>query len=351
METFERLSDVTQASNGLLDIQYNFDDGDVPLSEVRHLIYSPHGRPTMVNERDLMVDPEAVPEGFPNFKNLLRTELGLPIVAYSFYRADGGANEMGREIGDQLAQRGEKAIIVSPKNIIGRGVLDLNRPKEKSVGDSLFPMPELVAKDLHDIHDISNRVIFGLFKTLAAYNLKSVIQPHTMASGDPMDEEIQELGALAKEVANSLNPGDAAFGNPEKVIALLAKWDTVYNNMNSRRDRVGVDLVNGFHGNPQSRNEWKRVPDAGLSHRISDNFNSRNIPNFDNTPFGHIGGYPGSELAIDAGDRGLQQACIDVPRHLLMKDQNAEYRPLTFQPDRESVRLIAEAVVEAIEMV
>lgn len=349
MATFEKLSDVVTASDGLLDIKSNFDDGDVPLSEVRHLIYSPHGRPTLDREEDLVVDPEVVPERFPNFKNLLRTELGLPIVAYSFYRADGGANEMGAAIAEQLAKRGERSIRVSPKNIIGRGVLDLNRAREKSVGDSLFPMPELVTTDLHGIHDISNGVVFELFRTLAAHNLKSVIQPHTMASGDPTDEEIKDLETLAQEVAGGLNSGDAGFSDTEKVRALLAKWEVVYNNMNGRRNRVSVDLVNGLHDGSKDRSEWERVPDGGLSNRIAVNFDMKGIPNMPNMPFGHPRGYPGSELAIEAGARGFQQACFDVPRHFLMEDSTSSYRPLTFKPGEALVRSIAEAVAEAIE--
>lgn len=348
MATFEKLSDVVQASKGLLNVESNFDD-DVSLSEVDHLIYSPHGKPTLAREEDLIVDPEAVPENFPNFRNLLRTGLGLPIVAYSFYRADGGANEIGKAIADQFAALGQRAIRVSPKDIIGRGVLDLNRPRKTSVGDSLFPMPELVTTDLHGIHDISNGVVFELFRTLAGHNLKSVIQPHTMASGDPTNQEIEDLQALAKEVSDSLNPGDEGFANPEKVLALLAKWEIVYGNMNGRRDRVAVDLVNGFHGSSKDRSEWERVPDGGLSDRIAANFDKKGVQNAPNLPFGHLKGYPGSELAIEAGARGFQQACIDVPRHLLMDDSTAEYRPLTFQPSEELVRLIAKAVVEAIE--
>ena len=349
LQEFETLADVIEASEGLLEVKGNFEDPDLPLAEVQHMVWSPHGRPTLAEQEDLVVNSKAVPERFGNFRNLLRTGLGLPIVGYSFYRADGGANEIAAEIGAGLAKRGENAVVMSPKKIIGRGVLDLNRPRDLSVGDRLFPMPDLVVQDLHGIFDISNGVIFRLFETLAGHKLKSVIQPHTMASGDPTDEEMDELAALAKEVSAGLRPGSAEFDDPDKVYALIAKWEMVYSNMNNRRNREGVDVVNAVRVDVGGVKTLQSVPDQGLSKRIAENFSQRGVPNFYNVPFSNLPGYPGSELAILAGSRGFQQACFDVPRHLLMDDQSRAYHPLTFQPDPDQVQLIAAAVVEAIK--
>lgn len=351
MAELKTLADVVEASQGLLNVQGNFDYPDLPLTEVRHMVWSPHGRPTLAEEGDSFADWESVPNSAPTFKALLRSDrsgLGLPIVNYSFFRADGGANELAAEIGQGLAQRGENAIVMSPRRIVGRGVLDLNRPRGLSVGDRLFPMPELATKELHGIFDISNGVVLQLFQILAGHKLKSVIQPHTMASGDPTEEEMKELAALAKEVSDSLKPGSAEFDDPEKVRALIAKWEIVYANMNNRRNRVGVDLVNAVQDDPKDTSKLAKIDDQGLSARVAENFSQRGVPNVDNVPFAHIRGYPGSDLAILAGERGFQQVCFDVPRHLLMIDQNRKYRPLTFQPDADPVKLIAAAVVEAI---
>ena len=211
-------------------------------------------------------------------------------------------------------------------------------------------MPELVAKDLVGIFDISTSVVFRLFETLAAHELKSVIQPHTMASGDPTDEEMAELKALAQEVEAALKVGSGAeFSNPKMLQALLAKWMIVYDNMNGRRDRADVDIVNALNVKVGDENKLEQILDRGLSARIAENLSLAGIPNAFNKPFSHLRGYPGSDLAALAGGRGYQQACFDVPRHLLLASPADVYQPLTFQPHWNNVKLVAEAVVRAIE--
>lgn len=342
---YSTIQDVLDDSQGLLRIEHNLGtDGD--LNNVEHFIFSPHGKAAIEREEDFPFDPESVPEQFTHLKTLLRSTLGLPIAKLSEYQADGGADEIGRETMAILAKRRQGAVMISP-NVIGRGFLDLNRPREMAKGDRLFHTPKLVSKDLERIFDISQEVIFQLFLTLVQKNLKSVIQPHTMASGGQRQGETAKLNALTAQLKQVEEGNDGPlYQNPEALFSLIEYWKEVSTDMNDRRDRPAIDIITAMRVEQDPK--LQHLIDGGFAAKFAQELEKLGIPYVFNKPYEYLPGFPGTELAAHAGQFGLKQLTIDVPRHLLQGNPKKLYDVLTFQPDRKRVRKIALAIVDSL---
>ncbi len=342
---YQKVKEITEDSGVLLKIDHNLGSDD-DLDNVRHFIFNPHGKPSIAKEEDFHFDPEAIPDEFSRFKELMRSELGLLIAKFSQYQADGGADEIGQEILNELRHRHQGALMITPK-LIGRGVLDLNRPKKLASGDSLFSLPQAVTEDLGRIFDISYELVFRVFLTLAAKNLKSVTQPHTMASGGRRQGETVQLSMLASQLRQSEEGNsEPLYQNPEIAQALIKLWEEVSTNMNDRRDRPAIDIINAVK--PEQAGKLQNLLDGGISLRFAQELERIKVPYVFNKPYEYLPEYPGTELAAHAGHLGLQQLTIDVPRHLLQSDPRKFYDVLTFQPDRKKVRKIALAIVNSL---
>lgn len=337
------LNQAREDSNGLLHIEDNF-GGGIALSEAKHLIFSPHGVRAISNESDFVFDPEAAPQQFRHLRELLRSDLGPQIAKFSEYQADGGANEIGRAIMAELAEKGEGAIMISPA-LIGRGILDLNRTRKAAIGDNLFVVPRVAKEDLEKIYDICQDIVSSLLRTV---NLTSLIQAHTMGSANCTETEKAQLTDAATELRRVEEDNNSPFyKNPQIAKQLIDVWGSVSANMNAGRNRPAIDIITGVKTTQES-SRFESFMDRETGARFADQLRIQKTPSTFNDPYSFIVNIPGTNLANSAASRGAKQLNFDVPRHLLLRDPNESYGILTFQPDRQKVREIALAIVNSL---
>ncbi len=334
-EKFERLQDIVDASGGALTVETNAPDLELPIEEVRVLIYAPHAAPKTIDE----IDPAEAVQEF-----LRQDPSAREVLQYSWYRADGGAREMGEEALAQLGQQGVKAALIRPR-WFGRGLLELNRGAETAIGDGLFKVPGALKAPLQGIHRNSIGALWTTAHQLFhGGKLQGVLQPHTMASGDPTDAEVEEIDRLVKELAEYQGTNAARFADPEKAAALLSYWREVYQAMNERRDRADVDVILNQHKKPEVQ-----IGDPKTANRFLESLQEQGIDAAYDTPFGHIPGYPGSELSAQAVAADVPELIFDAPRHVLLANPYHRY-PLTgFKPDPSRIRVFAATALKALQ--
>lgn len=354
METNRELidiQDVMDAGQGVVSVDHNMGDDRAPLTRVRHLLYNPHARP-LFGSKEAMPLPR-LPSSMPHLRGFFETELGKDVLAYSYLRADTGSTEIGRAILEALAKRGEDAMMIS-SNVIGRGVLDPNRPTARALD---FHVPGVVAKELLAVHGIITGLLDKVFDTVRP-DLRSVFQPHTMGSGNLTDGEggeAERFTELTKQIKESVREG--AYDDEALVRANLEELSHLYGLMNNRRERSHVDVLKNIvmvsEGKPLTNEDGSFktgcLPDIGVtSMKLAKALDAAGIPWAYDNPFPHVPGYPGSELAFKAAMLNVPQGTLDVPRYLLQTDPGVTVDTLTFRPDPARVEAIAKAVVNAL---
>lgn len=343
----ETIQDVIEAGQGVVTIDHNL-EADSPLGEVRHLLYNPHARPLLNDKRD--ITSPILPDSMPRLQSFFGTELGRDVLAYSYLRADTGSTEIGKGILEELKRRGQGALMLS-SSVIGRGVLDLNRPRVRALD---FHVPGAVGEELFGVHDIIMKLLENVFEKLKP-GLKSVFQPHTMGSGNLNDEESDRFEHLTKQIKESAQQDD--YRDQDLVQAALGELTELYGRMNNRRERPNVDVlrnvvVMGEKGplrNADGTFQTTGFADHGVtSEQLAAALGEENTPWAYDDPFPHVPGYPGSELALKAVKANIVQGTLDVPRYLLQEDPNAVVDTLTFRPSPEKIQALVRAVVGAI---
>lgn len=341
------IQDVMDAGQGVVSVDHNMGDDRAPLTRVRHMLYNPHARP-LFGSKEAMPLPR-LPSSMPHLRGFFETELGKDVLAYSYLRADTGSTEIGKAILEALAERGEDAMMIS-SNVIGRGVLDPNRPTARALD---FHVPGVVAKELLAVHGIITGLLDRVFDTVRP-DLRSVFQPHTMGSGELIEGEANRFTELTRQIKESVEEG--AYADEALVRANLTELTDLYGRMNNRRDRVDIDVLDcrvmiGKDGplkGPNGEFQLEEFDRTGTSGKLGEALSEAGLPwNYDD-PFPHMPGYPGSELAFKAARLNVPQGTLDVPRYLLQRDPSVTVDTLTFQPDPARVRAIAKAVVNAL---
>ena len=348
--TFNTIRDIVDESHEVVQVDHNTGDLDTPLNRVGYLLYNPHARPLLDTKADLRVP--ALPRSVASLKAFLQTRVGREVLAYSYLRADTGSTEIGKAIMAILAERGEAAVMLSSPTI-GRGVLDVNRPLDRAID---FPVPNAVRAELMRVYDTVRSVLRRTFAAIQPdfyrSTPKGVFQPHTMGSGDLTDVEGERFEALT----GSIKPTAEGYEDTNATLAALEELSALYDLMNNRRDRPRVDVLKsmvrmGSDARPvkvDGRIQLDVLPDrGGHCQRLARELEAAGIPWAYDKPFPHVPSYPGSVLAQAAADADIPQGTLDVPRYLLQTDPGARVDTLTFQPDPERVKLIAQAVVRA----
>lgn len=347
---FIDIQDVIDAGQGVVTVDHNMDDDRAPLTRVRHLLYNPHARP-LFDSKEAMPLPR-LPASMPHLRSFFDTELGKDVLAYSYLRADTGSTEIGKAILEALAERGEDAMMIS-SNVIGRGVLDPNRPTARALD---FHVPGVVGKELLAVHGIITGLLDKVFDTVRP-DLRSVFQPHTMGSGNLTEGEGGEdarFAELTRQIKESVQEG--AYADEALVRANLEELTELYGRMNNRRQRENIDVLErrvmvGKEGplkRPNGKFQLEEFDTAGTAESLGDALSEAGLPWTYDEPFPHMPGYPGSELAFKAARLNVPQGTLDVPRYLLQTDPSVTVDTLTFRPDPARVQAIAKAVVNAL---
>lgn len=342
----ETIQDIIDAGQGVLTVDHNLGP-DAPLAEVKHLLYNPHARPLIGDKRDIAI-PQ-LPPSMPALQGFLETDLGKEVLAYSYLRADTGSTEIGKAILEELGSRGQGALMIS-SSVIGRGVLDPNRPTERALD---FHVPGVVGKELMQVHGIILGLLDQVFDTVHPH-LQSVFQPHTMGSGELIEGESSRFTELTRQIKESVQEG--AYADEALVRANLEELTELYGRMNNRRERANIDVLDrrvivGKDGplkRPNGKFQLEEFDRAGTSEKLGEALFEAGLPWDYDEPFPHMPGYPGSELAFKAAGLNVPQGTLDVPRYLLQTDPDVTVDTLTFQPDPARVRAVASAVVNAL---
>ncbi len=317
---FTTADELAELGGDFIQIKHN-GGKNAPLSGFDHLVLGLHDRPTNLTRGGVSSS------ALKPLEKAWGRDLVQKVNDYGLVRADGGASEISKAIYQKLADSGNHVLYIGAGNL-GRGVFDLNRPAETATND--FPyLPEEIAAPLLDIR---NRLMEAI-KIVTHGNLLGVVQPHTMASGNPTEEEWASLQALKPEKFDR-----------KRISLYLDRWFEVYAAMCNRRGRDAVDLISGWHGDKEKfshRNERWAIP-------LNENLSAAGIPAENNNPFGHIKGYPCTIITEWAKERDIPSVVFDVPRHLLLADSNETYDPMTFKPDAGRVEKIADAVVKTL---
>ncbi len=345
----ETIRDIVEAGQGVVQVDHNR-ELDTPLSEVSHFLYNAHARP-LFDDENLMPLP-SLPDSMPALQGFFATELGKKVLAYSYRRADTGSTEIGRQMLTEFDSKGEGALMLS-SSVIGRGVLDANRPTARALD---FHVPGVVGRELMQVHGIVLGLLDQVFERLKPH-LKSVFQPHTMASGSLDAEEGERFEALTAQIKANVQEG--SYADEALVRANLEELSALYDRMNNRRDRPNIDvleriIVAGQHGpikKPDGKFKLEHLADRGsTSLALAEALSATNLPLAFDEPFPHMPGYPGSELARKAAAAGIKQGTLDVPRYLLQRHDFTTVDTLTFRPDHGRVCEIAGVAVNALTL-
>lgn len=347
MNHLETIEDIETQSWNALEVTHNAPDNQKPLKEVDFLVFCPHAAPEEIDGIDPKEVANTLPRGtFNGFQEFLREDPSAgEVLRYSWYRADGGAREIGAAFLKAIGERGQTGVMIGPR-WIGRGVLDLNRPEEKAVGEAMFNVPHAVDRDLRGVHGMCIETLFGTAKAMMeGGSLKGVLQPHTMASGNPAEGQTDRLEVLAKGLPEFVMRDSIVYRNPALAAELLAYWREVYSAMNQGRSRSNVDVILNQHKKPETQ-----IGDSVSARVFLQALQAQGIPAALDDPFGHVPEYPGTELSQLAVQHKVPELIFDAPRHLLLADPDAHY-PLTgFRPDPSRVQIFAGTALRALSV-
>lgn len=324
------VKDIEDASGNLWET-FPPEAADRPLSDFDHLVISMHDR-VIANdngeERDLTYLPPAA-------RRLFETpDFGPKLYDYGMIRSDTGAREITEDLTTRL---GEKALLIRPK--LPRGIVDPNRPRRAALE---IPFPEDVKQDLLTVHERTVSVLWATYEAMKG-NLKSLTQPHTMASGEPDAALYERISQMEKDIAerHSADVGDYI----DHMLPFLEAWRELYNGMCNTRGRDSIDVISSI----KEEGGLRKLKDGGFAEALSVELNRVRKPWVFDKPFPHVPGYPGSDLVVRQEADGIAGGALDVPRHLILEYETEEYDALFFKPDPHNVALVAQAIERSIE--
>ncbi len=341
------LQDIVDSSEGAWTVETNAPDLQLPIDQIRLLIYAPHAAPENIDEVDPAEVASQLPsEGYERLQEFLRNDpAAQEFLRYGWYRADGGVREITAETLTKADAEGDSGVVLRPR-WFGRGVLELNRDAEVAIGDGYFKVPGALQSPLQRIHRNSTGALWALTDQLfAGDNLKGVFQPHTMSSGNPTDEEMAEIARLVRELPEFAGTEAALFKDPEKTTALLAYWRVVYNAMNGRRDRTNVDVI--LNQKEEGKPDVCRG-DSRVANRFLASIRDHGIPAEFDDPFSHNPKTPGTQLSMRAVAAEIPELIFDAPRHELLTDSTSTY-PLTgFKANPGRIQVFASTALSSL---
>lgn len=251
---------------------------------------------------------------------------------------DLGATEIARGLLLSIRELGLNGLLVYP-SLGGRLGVDWNRKP----GNTMFAMPPKI-KEAHLAYHQNGILVLNKVIDAISGNVKVVLQPHTMASG----EFEREKRDSCLNTLQTLDPNSPAY--LENLDQAVKKMLEINNHAcNQSTPRPGVCLVTGYENLPP-------FSDAGLNRKLLEAFQGISILGEFNKPYHHGQGYTCStvieKLIANRKRLGLAdvpQATFDISKFHITSDR--PFDALETKLDVYKVNSIVHAIAKAIKNV
>jgi hypothetical protein len=113
---------------------------------------------------------------------------------------------------------------------------------------------------------------------------------------------------------------------------------------NGPRTRPNTDVILNEH-----KKTDRPIGNITVARRFLEKLQAQSIPAALDDPFGHIPGYPCTELTQEAVAQHVPELLFDIPRHLLLANPDSKYSLTKFQPDPSRVQIFAATALDALQ--